>query len=172
MCSAGSRHISPHLESSMRSTDTAFRLIEAPPERIFAALIDPAALSRWLPPAGMTGRFERFDPHPGGSYRLVMTYLDATDAPGKTTETEDVVEARFVEIVPNERIVQSVKFESDDRAFAGAMTMTWTIVPDDERSRVEIRAENVPTRISAEDHAAGLSSSLANLAHYLAGEPA
>jgi uncharacterized protein YndB with AHSA1/START domain len=154
----------------MSRTDTAVRLIGAPPARVFAALVDPDALTRWLPPAGMTGRFERFDAYPGGSYRLVLTYLDATDARGKASETEDIVEARFVEIVPDERIVQSVEFESDDPAFAGTMTITWEIVPALDGSRVEIRAENVPSGISAEDHAAGLSSSLANLAQYLARE--
>jgi hypothetical protein len=34
-------------------------------------------------------------------------------------------------------------------------------------ARVEIRADDVPDGISAEDHAAGLASSLANLAAYL-----
>jgi hypothetical protein len=40
------------------------------------ALVDPDALTAWLPPNGMTGRFERFDARPGGSYRLVLTYAD------------------------------------------------------------------------------------------------
>ncbi len=30
----------------------------------------------------MTGRFERFDARPGGSYRLALTYSDASGAPG------------------------------------------------------------------------------------------
>ena len=34
-------------------------------------------------------------------------------------------------------------------------------------TRVDIRADDVPAGISAEDHAAGLASSLANLATYL-----
>lgn len=34
-------------------------------------------------------------------------------------------------------------------------------------TRVEIRADDVPSGISAEDHAEGLASSLANLAAYL-----
>jgi hypothetical protein len=36
-------------------------------------------------------------------------------------------------------------------------------------SRVEIRAENVPTGVSAADHAVGLASSLQNLAAHLDG---
>ena len=46
--------------------------------------MDRDALAAWLPPRGMTATFERFDPTPGGSYRLVLTYVDSQDAPGKT----------------------------------------------------------------------------------------
>jgi uncharacterized protein YndB with AHSA1/START domain len=45
----------------MPRTDTAARVIAAPVGRVFAALVDPEALLAWLPPSGMTGRFERFD---------------------------------------------------------------------------------------------------------------
>jgi len=151
-------------------TDSAFRVVRAEPSRVFAALVDPEALVAWLPPAGMTGRFERFDPRPGGSYRLVLTYGDASSGVGKSTADTDVVEARFVEIVPGERVVQSTDFVSDDPAFAGTMTMTWQLSAEDDRTRVEIRADDVPAGISAEDHAAGLASSLANLSAYLEGQ--
>lgn len=151
----------------MGRTDTASRVIAAPQERIYAALVDADALSVWLPPEGMSGRFERFDARPGGSYRMVLTYADATAAAGKTTADADVVEARFVELVPDVRVVQAIDFVSDDPAFAGTMTMTWEITPVEAGARVEFRADDVPAGISAEDHAAGLTSSLANLAAYL-----
>ncbi len=113
----------------MRRTDRASRLVAAPADRVFAALVDPTAQAAWLPPDGMSGRFERFDPRPGGGYRLVLTYADASAAPGKTTAGSDVVEARFVDIVPGVRVVQAVDFVSDDPAFAGTMTMTWEVTP-------------------------------------------
>ena len=139
----------------------------APPGRVWAALVDPEALLVWLPPAGMTARFERFDARPGGSYRMVLTYSDASGAPGKATADSDVVEARFVDIVPGERVVQAVDFVSDDPAYAGTMTMTWEVAAVEAGTRVDITAEDVPDGISAEDHTAGLSSSLANLADYV-----
>src|SRR5215510_4821646 len=111
----------------MPRTDRASRVMAASPGRVWAALVDPEALVAWLPPGEMTGRFERFDARPGGSYRMVLTYPDASGAPGKATAESDVVEARFVDIVP----------------------------------------EDVPDGISAEDHAAGLASSLTNLAAYV-----
>jgi uncharacterized protein YndB with AHSA1/START domain len=148
-------------------TDSAARVIAAPTDRVFAALIDPEALTAWLPPEGMNGRFERFDARPGGSYRLVLTYADASTARGKATTDSDIVEVRFVDVVPAARIVQAVDFISDDPLYAGTMTMTWEVTAVDGGTRVNIRADNVPTGISADDHAAGLASSLTNLATYL-----
>lgn len=154
---------------AMSRTDTASRVIAAPRERVYAALVDPDALTAWLPPAGMTGRFERFDPRPGGSYRLLLTYADASSSRGKATPDTDIVEARFVELVPGVRVVQAVDFVSDDPAYAGTMIMTGEVTPADGGTRVDITADNVPDGVSAEDHAAGLTSSLANLAEYLHG---
>jgi hypothetical protein len=97
----------------------------------------------------------------------VLTYEDASSAPGKSTADSDIVEVRFVDILSGERVVQAVDFVSDDPAHAGTMTMTWEVTAVDAGTRVEIRADNVPVGISAADHAEGLESSLANLARYL-----
>jgi uncharacterized protein YndB with AHSA1/START domain len=151
----------------MPRTDTASRVIAVPPERVYAALVDPQALTAWLPPVGMTGKFERYDPWPGGSYRMVLTYTGASALRGKATTDSDIVEARFVDLVPGVRVVQAVDFVSNDPSFVGTMTMTWEVTAVDEGTRVDITAEHVPDGISAADHAAGLTSSLMNLAEYL-----
>ena len=108
----------------MARTDAASLVIAAPLDRVFAAFVDPEALMAWLPPDGMSGRFERFDARPGGSYRLVLTYADASSARGKATADSDIVEARFVDVVPGVRVVQAVDFVSDDPTHAGTITMT------------------------------------------------
>jgi uncharacterized protein YndB with AHSA1/START domain len=151
----------------MARTDTASMFIAASPERVFAALVDPDALVRWLPPKGMSGRFEHVDARPGGSYRLILTFDDTSTGSGKSTADSDVVDARFVEIVDGVRVVQAIDFASDDPAFAGTMTMTWDVAAVDGGTRVDITADDVPSGISAEDHATGLNSSLANLAGFL-----
>lgn len=151
----------------MARTDRASRLIRADPERVFAALVDADALAQWLPPGGMTGRFERFDARPGGSYRLVLTYTDGSSGSGKATPESDIVEARFVDIVPHVRVVQVVDFVADDPASAGTMTMTWELTVENSGTRVEIRADDVPIGITSEDHAEGMESSLANLAAFV-----
>ena len=115
----------------------------------------------------MTGTFAHFDLRVGGGYRMVLRYDDPNTTAAKSGDGSDVVDVRFVEIVPGERIVQAVDFVADDPAFAGTMRLTWSIEPVAGGTRVEIRAEDVPSGISAEDHAAGLASSLANLAEWL-----
>ena len=73
---------------------------------------------------------------------------------------------KVVQVIGN---VLDVEFESDDPAYSGTMTMAWSLDPVEGGTRVEVRAEDVPPGISAEDHAAGLASSLRNLADYLTG---
>ena len=79
----------------------------------------------------------------------------------------DIVDARYIDIVLNDRVVQAVDFVSDAPEFAGTMTMTWTVLDDAGGTLVEIVADNVPDGISAEDRAAGLASSLDNLAAFV-----
>jgi uncharacterized protein YndB with AHSA1/START domain len=148
-------------------SDAASRFVTAPSERVFAAFVDREALAEWVPPEGMRGSFERFDARPGGSYRMILTPADAASAPGKTTADSDVIEVRFVDIVPGARVVQAVDFVSDNPAYAGTMTMTWEVSAVEGGTRVDIRADGVPDGISADDHATGLASSLAKLAEYL-----
>lgn len=115
----------------------------------------------------MTGTFERFDARLGGSYRMVLRYSDATASLGKTTPDTDVVEVRFVDLVPNVRVIQEVDFVSDTLAVADTMTMTWEVSAVAGGTRLDITATNVPDTVAEEDHVAGLASSLAKLASLL-----
>ena len=152
----------------MPRTDRASRVVAAPPARVYAAMVDAEGLATWLPPGDMTGTIERFDARPGGSYRMVLTYRDASGSPGKANADADIVEARFLELVPDERVVWAVDFVSDDPGYSGTMTMTWELTSVDGGIRVDITADNVPDAVSVEDHAAGMASSLENLNRYLA----
>jgi uncharacterized protein YndB with AHSA1/START domain len=147
--------------------DEAARVLHAPANDVYAALVRASARCAWLPPTGMSGRFERFDARVGGGYRMVLTY-DAPDSiSAKSADNADVVEARFVEMVPGVRVVEAIDFVSADPAFAGTMTMTWTLTSVREGTEVRVTAANVPSGISAADHASGMQSSLANLAAYV-----
>jgi uncharacterized protein YndB with AHSA1/START domain len=150
-------------------TDTATRLIDASPDAVYAAFVDAEKLIAWLPPEGMSGRVLLFEPWDGGGYRIELTYGSATPpgGAGKSTAQSDIAAGRFVELVPGRRVVQSAEFASDDPAFAGEMIVTWSFEPAGEQTKVTVTAEDVPAGISAEDHAAGLRSSLDNLARFV-----
>lgn len=149
----------------MGRTDRASLVIEAPRDRVYAAMLDPDALVAWLPPDDMRGTMHHFDARPGGGFRMELTYLDGGE--GKSSADSDVTDVTFVDLVLGERVVQQVVFDSEDESFAGTMTMTWSLSEARDGTRVEIRADDVPPGISAEDHQAGLDASLANLAAHV-----
>lgn len=153
----------------MSRSDIARQEVAGSPATVYAALTDPIALAEWLPPDGMSAEVVHFDARPGGGYRMVLHHDDPVATPGKTGDGSDVVEVRFVELVPGERVVEAVDFVADDEAYAGTMTMTWSITARRGGCLVEVRADDVPSGISEADHLAGMDSSLRHLAAHLAG---
>ncbi|HYZ08582.1 MAG TPA: SRPBCC family protein [Pseudonocardiaceae bacterium] len=151
----------------MSRIDRASRVIAASPATLYGALLDRESLEAWLPPDGMRGWVEQWDPRPGGGFRIVLTYLDAADSTGKTSGATDVVDVGFVELVPPERVVQRAVFEADDPSFAGTMTMTWHLAAAGDGTEVTVTATDVPSGIDQAVHEAGIASSLANLASYV-----
>ncbi|MFC8197824.1 SRPBCC family protein [Streptomyces sp. NPDC057298] len=156
----------------MDRTDRASRRIAASPAVVYGALLDPESLETWLPPDGMSGRVEHWDPRPGGGFRMVLTYLDPTDSPGKSSDATDVIDVRFADLVPSERVVQRAEFEADDPSYVGTMTMTWHLAAAGSGTEVTVTATDVPPGIEQAVHEAGIASSLANLASYVEVERA
>ncbi|MFG5778841.1 SRPBCC family protein [Comamonas sp. J-3] len=144
--------------------DVASRLIKAPPSAIYDAFVTREAVVQWLAPQGATMEIQVFEPRAGGLFRMTLTFA-AT--PGKSTANTDVVVGRFVELVPQQRIVQAFEFDSPDPAFAGTMTMRWVLAAAVGGTSVTVTAENVPPGISHADHEIGMNSSLANLAAFV-----
>jgi len=158
------------LEQAMSDrVDTASKLIHASASAIYRAFATPDAMEAWLPPEGMTGRILTFAFREGGLYRMRLTYDDPQHTPGKTSENADEVEVSFVRLVPGARIEQAVTFHSDDAAFSGKMRVTWMFDSVPDGTFVTVRCDNVPVGIRAEDHQAGLASTLSNLAAFVEG---
>ncbi|MEN0133717.1 MAG: SRPBCC family protein [Rhodococcus sp. (in: high G+C Gram-positive bacteria)] len=151
----------------MGRTDRVTRVISASPTTVYDALVDRESVEAWLPPEGMRGRIEQWDPRPGGGFRMVLTYLDPADNPGKSSAATDVVDVAFAALVPAERVVQQAVFEADDPSYAGTMTMTWQLTVVGGGTEVTVTATDVPPGIDQADHEAGIASSLANLASYV-----
>ena len=146
---------------------TASRIVLASPRAVFRAFIDPEVVVKWRAPADMDAKLQSFEPRVGGGYRMELTYRDPASARPKSTPRSDIVDARFVELVPEETIVEAVKFESNDPSFAGTMTITTTLAVVNGGTKVTFAAENVPSGISAEDHKTGMEAALKNLANLL-----
>jgi uncharacterized protein YndB with AHSA1/START domain len=94
------------------------------------------------------------------------------DSPGatgtrKSSSSTDVVDGEFLEVIRDNLVRQRFTFTSEDPSFAGPMIMTWTLTPTTGGTHVAVAAENVPAGISPQEHAAGIASSLANLAKYV-----
>src|SRR6266436_9104373 len=141
------------------------RVIRAGPEELYAAFLDPAALIDWLPPTEMTGEIHEFDARVGGGYRMSLFYQpDERIFRGKTSDREDMVNVRFVELAPQRRIVEAVSFVTTDPAFFGEMTLIATFEEVSGGTEVTLVFENLPRGLRAEDNEAGSRLSLEQLA--------
>jgi uncharacterized protein YndB with AHSA1/START domain len=141
------------------------RIIKARPEELYAAFMDPAALVAWLPPAEMTGEIHEFDARVGGGYRMSLFYPPTErSSRGKTSDKEDMVTVRFVELAPARRIVEGVKFVTTDPALFGEMTIEITFEQVSGGTEVTFLCTNLPPGLRAEDNEAGSRLSLEQLA--------
>jgi uncharacterized protein YndB with AHSA1/START domain len=114
-------------------------------------------------PDGMTSEVHAFDARVGGTFRISLTY-DVPTAAGKTTAHTDTFHGRFVELVPDERVVEVVEFETADPAMQGEMTATFTLTDAGGGTDVLGVHEGLPRGLSPADNEAGWRMSLAKLA--------
>lgn len=152
------------MESSGKRIDMASRVIMAEPQILYQAFLNPKSLVTWLPPKGMSGHIDNFDPREGGIYKMTLTYEEDQSTSGKTSENTDVYKGKFLELVPGKRIVQLVIFDSESLEFKGEMIQKWLFDPISEGTKLTIICENVPSGIGKEEHEIGLKSTLENLA--------
>jgi len=143
-------------------------VIKASRETLYRAFTDPEALAIWLAPGEMTGKIHEFDGRVGGGYQMSLFYPSSEHGQrGKTSEREDRFAARFVELTPPTRIVETINFDTDDPAFSGEMTMVVTFEDCDGGTELTILFEHIPSGIRPEDNDAGTRSSLEKLARYV-----
>ena len=90
---------------------------------------------------------------------MTLRYAEESQGEGKTTSDSDVSHVQIDELVPGERVVWGVRFDSDDPDNAGRMTMTWTFTPRGGTTRVAIDATDVPPGIDPDAHQQGLDAS-------------
>jgi uncharacterized protein YndB with AHSA1/START domain len=113
--------------SAMPGTVRFHRVLTAPPERVYRAFLDAAAVAKWLPPNGFTCTVHELDAKVGGRYR--MTFTNFSSGNGHSFGGE------YRELVPDQRIRYSDRF--DDPDMTGEMDTT-----------IEFRAVSVGTELT------------------------
>ena len=148
---------------------TRIRLkLAAPRARVYQALVEPWAVATWMVPPGMTSRVHAFDPREGGAFRISLTY-DPPTARGKSSARTDTFHGRFVTLLLDERVVETVEFETEDPTLRGEMTITYALAEADGGTELLAVHEGLPPGLSAEDNERGWRSSLEKLAALVEG---
>ncbi len=151
----------------MSSTRLTWHL-RAPRERVYRALTDARAIGRWRVPPAMRSEVHAFDVRVGGAIRVSLTY-DDPGAAGKTGAHTDTYHGRFAELVPNERVVEALEFETDDPALQGTMRVSFELRDEPGGTCLLARHDGVPAGVSPADNEKGWRESLARLAALVEG---
>ena len=130
------------------------RVFRCPPDRVYRAFIEPAAMCKWLPPHGFVGQVQSMDARVGGGYRMTFTNF--------RTGASHSFGGTFVELKPGERLVYTDRF--DDPNLAGEMRVTIDLRKVLCGTEVTIVQEGIPQPIPVEFCSLGWQESLAMLA--------
>ena len=142
------------------STIRLHRVLKAPPERVYRAFLDANAMAKWLPPNGFTGQVHHLDAKVGGTYRMSFTNF--------TSDQSHSFGGEYLELVPNERIRHTDKF--DDPNLPGEMQTTISLKQVSVGTELNIVQEGVPSVIPAEACYLGWQESLTLLAKLVEAE--
>jgi uncharacterized protein YndB with AHSA1/START domain len=106
-----------------------------------------------------------FDAREGGTFRMSLTYLHPQHpAGGKTSADTDTFQGRFIELVPYQKIVEVIVFESQDPSFAGEMKITTSFADTAEGTEVTVLCQDIPPGVRPEDNELGTKQSRQKLA--------
>ena len=144
----------------MPSTVRLHRVLQAKPERVYRAFLDPDAKAKWLPPNGFTGKVHHMDARVGGSYKMSFTNFGSGSSHS--------FGGTYKELVPNQLIRYTDKF--DDPNLPGEMNVTVVIKQVSVGTELNITQEGIPDAIPAEACYLGWQESLTLLAQLVGPE--
>ncbi|AWI55511.1 polyketide cyclase (plasmid) [Aquabacterium olei] len=135
-------------------TVTLHRVLKAPTDRVYRALLDPAALCKWMPPHGFTATVHELDAQVGGRYRMSFTNF--------SNGQSHSFGGTYLELVPGERVRNTDRF--DDSNLPGEMITTMDLKAVACGTELRIVQEGIPAAIPTEMCYLGWQDSLALLA--------
>ena len=136
------------------------RVLSTKPEKVYRAFIEADAVAKWLPPNGFVCTVHQLDAKVGGIHRMSFRNF--------TTGKSHSFGGEYVELVPNERLRYTDKF--DDPSLTGQMQVTVTLRKVSLGTELNIVQEGVPDVIPLEACYLGWQESLQNLARLVEPE--
>ncbi len=144
----------------MPNTVRLHRVLATKPEKIYRAFLEADALAKWLPPNGFTCTVHHLESRAGGTYKMSFRNF--------TTGQSHSFGGEYLELVPNERLRYSDRF--DDPNLPGQMSVTVTLRETPVGTELNIVQEGVPEAIPVAACYLGWQQSLQNLARLVEPE--
>ncbi len=138
----------------MPNTVQLHRVLRATPARVYRAFTDADAMVKWMPPHGFTGKIHHMDARVGGAYKMSFTNFN--------TGSSHSFGGTYVELVPNERLVYTDRF--DDPNLPGEIRVTVALTPVMCGTELHITQAGLPDAIPVEFCYLGWQESLELLA--------
>ena len=142
--------------------------IKASREKVYRTLLDSEGVQHWMVPDGMASEVHVFDARVGGRLRVSLTY-DSIAETGKSSAHTDTYHGRFVELIPGEKVVQTLEFETSDPRMMGEMQVTYELTNVSGGTNLRAVHDCVPDGVSAEDNELGWRMSLDKLRRLVEG---
>ncbi len=138
----------------MPGTVRLHRVLSTKPEKIYRAFLEADAMAKWLPPNGFACTVHHMEAKVGGTFKMSFRNF--------TTGHSHSFGGEYLELVPNERLRYTDKF--DDPNLPGAMQVTITLKAVLVGTELNIVQEGIPDAIPVEACYLGWQQSLQNLA--------
>jgi uncharacterized protein YndB with AHSA1/START domain len=133
------------------------RVLKAPPSRVYKAFLDPAALCKWIAPAGYTCTVHHLDARVGGTFRMSFTEFDSGSSNG--------FGGQYLELSPNEKLRYTDVF--DDPNLPGEMAVTVLLKAVSCGTDLSVSQAGIPDIIPMEMCHLGWQDSLNQLAQFV-----
>jgi uncharacterized protein YndB with AHSA1/START domain len=138
----------------MPNTVRLHRVLATTPDKVYRAFLEPDAIAKWLPPNGFMCTVHGLEARVGGTHKMSFRNF--------TTGQSHAFGGKYLELVPNERLRYTDKF--DDPNLPGEMQVTVTLKKVSVGTELNVVQEGVPDAIPVEGCYLGWQESLANLA--------
>jgi uncharacterized protein YndB with AHSA1/START domain len=144
----------------MPNTVRLHRVLATSPEKVYRAFLEADAPAKWLPPDGFACTVHNVEPKASGTFKISFRNF--------TTDKSHSFGGQYVELVPNERLRYTDKFE--DPNLPGDIQVTVTLKKVSVGTELSVVQEGLPDAIPTEACYLGWQESLRNLARLIEPE--